>query len=856
MHVMRKSLAAIIALSFGLQVYLNWEARAFAWALPQTRDLKGAVTSDKGGPIADAICTLSSRAIPEQGVSVKTGEKGEFDFPGLTPGTYTLTCAAVGHQTVAREGLEVTEAPPPFVEVVLPATIIVREKVEVREQAPTISQQSSAAPAKLTSQQLQTLPLVDKTFKAALPLVPGVVRTPDGKINIKGTVENQGMLLVDSAETVDPVTGSFSIRIPIDAVESLEVYKTAYRAEYGRFSGGLTSIQTKPPSSQWHFELNDLVPTPRIKAGHFVGLADDSPRLSFTGPLLAGKINFSESFIYELKKQPVRGLAYPHNETKSQGFNSFTNFQVFFSSQHVLTASANLFPQRRQFVDINSLVPQSASSDYSQRGVSVGILDRYLLDSGGVFTTLARATTFSSNAHGQGPEDMLVTPNGWGGNFFNAWSRTSNQQEVLQNFQFPGKEWKGHHDLKVGGDFVHRFYDGTSRSYPVLLTRPDGTLAERIDFTGGGSKPMGPGKSSLSAEDIEAAGFFQDHWAFNDRLAMDAGVRYSGQSIGESAAFAPRVGFVYSPGSDGKTIFRSGVGVFYDRLPLLAGDFTHNPSRVITLFDAQGVPKGPPVTFRNVYVRVDDKGRHIIPPGRDLESTPYNLTWNLEMNREIRPHVIVRLNFLSSRTYNEFVINPGPSPPSSAILLLTNTGGVRYSEFESTVRFRPSEHADMRVSYVWSLARGDLNTLAQVYVPFEQPVIRPNVYSNLPSNIPHRVVAWGQFKIPWKITASPLVDVHSGFPYSRVDVLQDYVGTANGQRFPAFFSLDIKLSKDFHIPFIPWLKNRRLRGALGIYNITNHSNPRDVFANVASPFFGQFVGFQHRIYDTFLDIIY
>ena len=55
------------------------------------------------------------------------------------------------------------------------------------------------------------------------------------------------MLLIDSAESVDPVTGSFSIQIPIDAVESLEVQKTAYQAQYGRFSGGLTSVETKAP---------------------------------------------------------------------------------------------------------------------------------------------------------------------------------------------------------------------------------------------------------------------------------------------------------------------------------------------------------------------------------------------------------------------------------------------------------------------------------------------------------------------------------------------------------------------------------------------------------------------------------
>ena len=75
-----------------------------------------------------------------------------------------------------------------------------------------------------------------------------MVRTPDGKINIKGEVESQGLLLVDSAEMVDPVTGEFSIEIPLDAVQTLSSTRPPISADYGRFSGGLTTIVTKPPA--------------------------------------------------------------------------------------------------------------------------------------------------------------------------------------------------------------------------------------------------------------------------------------------------------------------------------------------------------------------------------------------------------------------------------------------------------------------------------------------------------------------------------------------------------------------------------------------------------------------------------
>ncbi len=777
--------------------------------------------------------------------STFSNDNGEYEFVELPAGSYTLEVSLQGFKTVAEK--VAIASGETVVENIHLELEELHQQVEVREEAPTISQQSAAPPATLSSPQLIALPIAQQKFKQALPLVPGVVRTPDGKINIKGSVENQGMLLVDSAETVDPVTGSFAIDMSIDAIESLEVYKTPYRAEYGGFSGGLTSIQSKPPSSKWKFGLNDFVPGVRGKSGHIVGISDDEPRLNFSGPLWANRLSISESFIYDLRKQPVRGLPWPHNETKRQGFNSFMNLQYIVSSQHLMTVDFQLFPLRQQFADISSLIPQTASSDYGQRGFSLGATDRYLLTSGAVVSTLFKYTRFISNAHGQEPQQMLVTPAGWGGNFFNAWTRTGNQEEVLPNLQLPRKEWRGQHEIRIGGDIIHRSYTGTSRSHPVLLQRPDGSVAERVDFLGQVGNQTAPGFTSLASSNTEVAVFAQDHWAFNDQLAVDLGLRYSGQTLGESANFAPRLGVIYSPAKDGKTVFRGGIGVFHDRVPLLAGDFSHTPTRVVRLFDQQRAPLGPALTLRNACGKVSGSGPRVVSSCSDLGSTPYNVTWNFEVDRELPRHFL-RLDYLSSHTQKLFVVDP--LLQSNPLLLLSNTGGSRYHEFESTVRFHPGERSDFRVSYVHSRGRGNLNALSQVFVPFEQPVIRPDVVANLPSDVPDRMVSWGIIKLPRKFTFSPVIDYHSGFRYSNVDVLQNYVGRPNSLRFPNFFSFDWRVYREFGIPsWVPGLKNHKFRVGFWMNNTANHSNPRDVFNNVASPNFGQFVGFQHLVLD-------
>jgi outer membrane receptor protein involved in Fe transport len=393
--------------------------------MPPTQTLKGQVLGDKNTPIAGAACTLVGPGLPEEGRTQTTGENGGFEFTGLTPGSYDLTCAALGYEPLIQKDIGIAEGQAPFVQVVLPREVVVHQKVEVKEKAPAVSLETTAPPATISSGELRTLPLVEQKFLAALPLVPGVIRTPDGKINIKGVTENQGMLLIDSAETVDPVTGSFSIQVPLNAVESVEVQKTAYQAQYGRFTGGLTSVQTKAPLDRWNWELNDFLPSVRIKSGQIVGISDDSPRLSFTGPILGDKLSFSESFMYDLNKQPVRGLAWPHNEIKKQGVDSFTDLYYVSSPQNLVTANLKVFPLREQYANIDSFIQQSASSDYAQSGFSVGATDRYMFSDGGVLTTLFQYTDFDSYAHGQGSQDMLLTPDNWEGNFFNAWTRAS-----------------------------------------------------------------------------------------------------------------------------------------------------------------------------------------------------------------------------------------------------------------------------------------------------------------------------------------------------------------------------------------------------------------------------------------------
>jgi hypothetical protein len=782
-------------------------------------------------------------------LTANTDDAGLYEFNDLKPGSYTISINQPGFKPVTK-ALSLIPGKAAVVDIKV-ELLTVTEKVEVSEQTQSIATEDATTPSvTLTQRQLISLPTAQEKIREVLPVTPGVVKTLDGKLNFKGADENQSLLIVNSARTTDPVTGSFAVPVPTDAVQSFAVYKTPYNATLGSFTGGLTEVETKPPDDGWSYRLKSFIPSVLGKNGSMVGLQEATPGIDFSVPLIKHKLLFSEIFQYDMKKRTVRGLPWPYDISKKQGFSTFSTLEAILSKTHVLTLTVNAYPLRVQHADINALVPQPASNDLNQKGVTVGLTDRYEFSSGAILSTIAQYTRFDSNAHGQGPADMLVTPEGWGGNFFNQWSRRGKEFQVVPAYQFAEKHWLGRHELHVGVDFDHRSYVGVSSSNPVQILRQDGTLAEEITFLA--APPQ-------NVSDSAVAEFIQDHWVLDSHWAMDLGARLSTETNGWSAAVAPRAGVAYSPGKKGKTVIRAGAGLFYSLLPLLAGDFTANPTQVITPFDTAGLPSGPPLTYTNAYASglnpLTASGLPTQP-----ETTPRNLTWNVQVEHALRKNLLLRVGYIDSHTTYLFAVNPFTAAAGGqSFLALINTGSSHYRELESTVHFTFHRTDEINASYVWSRTRGDLNNLSAVLIPFEQPVIRPNVYGILPYDVPNRVVTWGIISLPKSFKFSPIVDVHSGYPYSNIDTLQNYVGTPNGQRFAEFFTLDIKIYRQFRIPFLgsEHGKGKGHHVRLGFYslNVTNHGNFNAVYNNVTAPNFGQFVGFLDRREGAVIDFV-
>ncbi len=79
------------------------------------------------------------------------------------------------------------------------------------------------------------------------------------------------------------------------------------------------------------------------------------------------------------------------------------------------------------------------------------------------------------------------------------------------------------------------------------------------------------GQSYISANRWDAAPFIQDDWRVKSNLTVSLGLRYEVQTlVSDHQDIAPRIGVAWAPGNPKsgrqKTVFRGGVGIFYDRI--------------------------------------------------------------------------------------------------------------------------------------------------------------------------------------------------------------------------------------------------------------------------------------------------
>jgi hypothetical protein len=795
---------------------------------------------DSGGAPVEAAGVELNREAAQTG-SQRTDALGVARFERLPCGTYVVRVSKPGFDEVATEKIQVSGTTPLEVAVVLTAPTGHRDSVDVHDTAgPSVQESSASEP--LGREVAKDLPSRPPTVADALPVLPGVVRAPDGSLKIDSSGEHRNALLINKTDVTDPATGIFGQTVPVDSIEEVNVLKTPFMAQYGRFTAGVVSVETRRGGDEWHSELNDPFPDYRFRSWHMTGVRDASPRGVLSGPVIANRLYFAETILYDIRKTPNKTLPYPDNESKKETYNSFTQIDYILSPKQVLTGTLHITPLKINFVNPDYFMPQPVTPSYHQQEFAGTIIDHLTVGSGMLTSTLA-FQRFDANVGSQGPGEMTVTPTGNAGNYFSNQNREAGRYEWLETWSPAERHLLGRHGVEFGTAIAATSNVGELTARPVNLLDPSGILLRRITYTGG---------EPYDRADVDSALFAQDHWTILPNLALDIGSRFERQTIAETFRIAPRAGLAWTP--FGTTVFRAGYGVFYDRVPLNVYSFERYPQQVIADYAAGGSMIGNPLVYENVIGTAYFNGSLLIhSPNEPGNFAPHSSTWNLQLERAFSRYLKLRATYTDSDSAGLILMHPEVSPGGeSAALVLNGNGHAKYRQAEVSARVNWSS-SSLFLAYTRSKAEGDLNDFGGFLGNFPGPVIRPNLYSLLPSDLPNRFLAWGQFVFPYGIRMAPMVEYRNGFPYASYDVLGNYVGTPyqNDTRYPDSFSLDARVSKDFKVN-----AKYTVRLSVGATNLTNHFNALAVHSNYSDPQYGIFFGNYNRRFLADFDILF
>ena len=799
------------------------------------------VHDQSGQPVPGARVEARSRADGPVEALVETDLEGKASLSVVDPRVYQITVNHEGMEPVHRT-VNLSSGIPGAIEVVLqPSTQ--HSSVEVKGNADPVAAGSSPGESLsgATAKQMAGHPA---TVADALPLIPGVVREPGGGLVISASAEHRSALIVNSADVTDPATGQFGLTVPIDSVEVLNVYQTPYLAEYGRFTAGLVSVETRRGSDEWKWELNDPLPEFRIRSWHMRGLKDATPRLNFEGPLLNHKLYLSEGFEYEIRKTEVFTLPFPRNQKEEFGMNSFTQADWVISGHHLLTATLHIAPERLGHVNLDYFNPLPVTPDASIRNFTGTAID-HLSVFGGLLETTFSTTRVDAAVWPDGNQDMVFSPLGNSGSYFAQKSRDAQRISGASIYSFAPRQSVGSHNFKIGYSAASSSESGQVTDHTVDIVNAANLLLEQIQFP----HPT----QQFTVKDVEQAIFGQDHWVLSPRISLDLGIRTESQQVSGAFRVAPRGGIAWNPFRRLGTVVRAGVGLFYDRVPLNLYAFNRYPDQNVTTFLPDGSIATGPVLYLNTLGQNKVKSPFISQKPEDGNFSPRSTNWSLSVEQPVNRDLHLRTSYVQHDSTGLAILDAEPPAKGSTTgaYLLEGAGQARFRQFETTARFRLDEERELFFSYVYTRARGDLNDFSTYLSTFPSPLIRPDYFGDLPGSIPNRFLLWGIFKLGKTVRIAPVLECRTGFPYLTTDAAQAYSGIPDGSRFPIFWSADTRVSKDLKVN-----AKYSVRLSLSGFNLTNHFNPEAVHYNTGDPFDGIAFGHRGRRFTGDFDVLF
>ena len=241
-----------------------------------TGQINGTVADATGAVVPGAGVTVTNQ---ETGLQreTSTNERGDYTFPYLPVGIYTVQANTEGFQQARRTDvvLNVNQTLRVDFDMVIGE---VTETIEVAGVVAAIDTETAAVGHIVSQRQVTQLPLNGRSFLQLLFLGNGAVETrgeqssmrrdAGGAISINGARPTSNNYLLDGTSNTDTALGTPAAILSIDAIQEFKEQTATYSAEYG-FSANQVNIVSKTGTNELHGTLFHFLRNDALDASTF-----------------------------------------------------------------------------------------------------------------------------------------------------------------------------------------------------------------------------------------------------------------------------------------------------------------------------------------------------------------------------------------------------------------------------------------------------------------------------------------------------------------------------------------------------------------------------------------------------------
>jgi hypothetical protein len=268
----------------------------------------GRVADPSGAVLAGVKVTATNEATGVTRDTV-TNDSGDYGFPQVPIGTYTLKFDLTGFKTNERKGIQVELNQV----VTFNSTLEIgetKEVVEVTSEAPLVDTTSTQLGAIVNNKSVNELPLNQRDAYQFLQLQPGVQSQlgssggtfygsdAAGSVSVNGGRGRANNFSVNGGDANDQFVNAAAIQPSPDAIAEFRVITNTFDAEYGRNSGAVVNVVTQSGTNGLHGDVYEYFRNKVLNAQGFYDTSKAQFNQNQFGGTLGGPIKKDRTFFF------------------------------------------------------------------------------------------------------------------------------------------------------------------------------------------------------------------------------------------------------------------------------------------------------------------------------------------------------------------------------------------------------------------------------------------------------------------------------------------------------------------------------------------------------------------------------